>query len=140
MAGCQTPNLQCSAYERGSQAFFLQGATTAQTQTGKAAPAGAKVYGIVPSVGREQQPYNIAVQVDVSAGAFDGTSRIELLGSLDGVNFYLLAQFTPVAGPAAGINFTGGIAELVQAVARYLTVSVSVLGAGAPTYSISMTM
>jgi hypothetical protein len=36
MAGCQTPNLQCSAYERGSQAFIFTGATTAQTQTGKA--------------------------------------------------------------------------------------------------------
>jgi hypothetical protein len=139
MAGCQTPNPQCSAYERGSQAFVYSGATTAQAQAGKAAPTNAKVYGLVPSVGREQQPYNVAVQVDVSAGAFDGTSRIELLGSLDGVNFYVIQQFTPTAGPT-GITFSGGIAELTQAIARYLTVSVSVLGAGAPTYSISISL
>lgn len=139
MAGCQTPNNQCSAYERGSQAFIYQNATGAQTQTGHAAPAAAKVYGLVPSVGREQQPYNVAVQVDVSAGAFDATTRIELLGSLDGVNFYIIQQFTPTAGPT-GITFSGGIAELTQAVARYLTASVSVLGAGAPTYAISLTL
>src|SRR6267142_171160 len=91
MAGCQIPTPNCLSYERGSQMFIFQGVTTTQTQSGTAAPANAKVYGIVPIVSRGQMPYNIAVQVDVSAGTFDGAaSEIDILGSLDGVNFYVI--------------------------------------------------
>jgi len=82
MAVCQTPTPNCLSYERGSQAFVFQSVSTTQTQSGTAAPANGEVYGIVPIVSRGQMPYNMALQVDVSAGTFDGAaSEIDILGS-----------------------------------------------------------
>jgi len=133
------------SYERGSQMFIFQGVTTTQTQSGTAAPANAKVYGIVPIFSRGQMPYNIAVQVDVSAGTFDGAaSEIDILGSPDGVNFYVIDRdyrSDRLRRQRDKLNSaSGGLVEIAAQIARYITAAIPNLGTGAPTLSVSLSM
>ena len=135
MAVCQTPTPNCLSYERGSQAFVFQSVSTTQTQSGTAAPANGEVYGIVPIVSRGQMPYNMAVQVDVSAGTFDGAaSEIDILGSVDGVNFYVIDKITGPAGTVVNAtklnSASGGLVEIAAQIARYITVAIPNVGTG----------
>lgn len=129
-------DLFTSAYERGSQAEFITGATatTGFTQTGQARPASSKAYGIVPAVRAGVLSSNIALQADINrdagTGAFSALSW-NLLASLDGVSYYVVATFTDVAG---------GYYQFAGIVAHYFSVSLTTatVGSGAPQVTISM--
>lgn len=126
-----------SAYERGSQAEFITGATvtTGFTQVGTARPANSKAYGLPPVLRGGVESFNIGLQADINrdagSGAFSALSW-NLLASLDGVNYYSVATFTDVAG---------GFYQFSGLVARYLTVSLNTatVGSGAPQITISFT-
>lgn len=128
-------DLFTSSYERGSQAEFITGAvsTTGYTQTGAARPASSKVYGIPPVLRGGVESFNIGLQADINrdagSGAFSAVSW-NLLASLDGVNYYVVATFTDVAG---------GFYQVAGLVARYLSVSLTTatVGSGAPQITIS---
>lgn len=100
---------QAQAYERGTQAVIFASAAASgggNAQIGQAAPANAAIFALPPTVARGQQPTYIAVQID-----FTGTvtaTEVDLLGSLDGVNFYIIGKFS---GLTAGGIFTSGAGE-----------------------------
>jgi hypothetical protein len=93
------------AYERGSQAIIFPMAATNsnQQQVGQAAPTGATVFALIPSVSRGQNPYQLAVQVRTS-GTVTGLS-VQLLGSLDGTNFFPIGAAITAAGISSLANF-----------------------------------
>ena len=128
-------DLFTSAYERGSQAEFITGATTTVTQTGTARPATAKAYGLPPALRGDVESFNIGVQYDVNrdggTGAFSALT-FNILASLDGVNYYVAETFATTAG-AAGFFQAAGL------VARYLSCSITTatVGSGAPQATIS---
>lgn len=129
-------DLFTSAYERGSQAEFITGATvtTGFTQTGAARPANSKAYGLPPVLRGGVESFNVGLQADINrdagSGAFSALSWT-LLGSLDGVSYY------PAAGPFTDV--AGGFYQVSGLVARYLTVSLNTatVGSGAPQITIS---
>jgi hypothetical protein len=97
-------SLNTFAYERGSQAILIPlGPTSAnQQQVGTAAPAGANVVALVPTVARGQQPVYIGVQLRITGTVTGGA--VTLLGSMDGVNFFALPGLTPaLSGAAVGL-------------------------------------
>jgi len=127
------PNIQ--AYERGTQAEFITGATGTVTQTGTAKPATAKAYGLPPVLRGGVESFNIGVQYDLNrdagTGAFSALT-LNILASLDGVNYYVVATIVTPAG-AAGFFQVSGL------VARYLSCSITTatVGSGAPQATIS---
>lgn len=92
-------------YDRGSQAFiFPLSATNAnQQQVLQAAPTGATVFAMIPTVSRGQNPYQLAIQVRTS-GTVTGLS-VQMLGSLDGVNFFSLGSAITTPGISSLPNF-----------------------------------
>jgi hypothetical protein len=123
MAGGAGPG---TAYERGSQAILINASTTTVTQSGQAAPAGASVFGLPPTVSRGQLPSYISVQVD---GVLAAGDVVNLLGSLDGVNFYVIASATAGAGPTGLVTAKGGIFETpIVAVVRWVSASITTKG------------
>lgn len=125
-------------YERGTQAILIDATTTTVTQTGTAAPTATKAntYAIDASLERSVRKFNAMVQIDVPSGA--GTLSaltVNLLGSLDGVNFYVIASFTGDAG--------GGMEAVSGAVGvRFIAASITVLtsSGGTPTVTVSFSM
>lgn len=123
-------------YDRGAQAEFITGATatTGYTQTGQAKPASSKAYGMTPNLRGDVLSFNIALQADINrdtgSGAFSALSW-NLLASLDGVSYYVVATFTDVAG---------GYYQVSGIVARYFSVSLTTatVGSGAPQLTVSM--
>lgn len=99
--------MAAQAYERGTQATLLTATASggANAQVGTAAPTAAAVFGIVPTVARAQQPTYIGVQVDVVSGSITAL-EVDLLGSYDGINFYVIGKVT---GLTAGTIFTAGV-------------------------------
>jgi|SRR5581483_1876799 len=135
------------AYERGSQAFILQNITTAgggNDVSGTTAPANAKVYSIVPTVARGQLPTYSAFQVDLGGGTATSI-KINIYGSLDGVNFYVIGTLTITSGTVGAI-FTPGAGETTSPIGfpasvKYLTAGwVSGTLAGGTGLSISFAM
>lgn len=153
------PSQNNFTYERGSQAYGIISATGTVTQSGTAAPAAGtlvsltlsgangstytvsvptnNVFGIVAVTAYGDQPSNIVSQVDINL--FSGTGSfsaltVNLLGSLDGKNFYVLAQMNNASG---GIFPGAGIAGV-----RYLAFSITTatVSSGAPTATVSFTM
>lgn len=122
------------AYERGTQAELITGATTTVTQTGTAKPATAKAYGLAP-IRFTGEPFNLSVQLDINRDAGSGTFSsliFNILTSLDGVNFYVQSTITVSTG-------LGGWFPLAAVVARYVSVSITTatVGSGAPQATIS---
>lgn len=113
-----------TAYERGSQAFLISAASGVVTQTGRAAPAAAKVFGVTPTVSRGQLPTSVAVQIDINGTGSIAGGSAQLLGSLDGINFYPIGSAISFSG-AAG---TSGILVFVSSVTiRYLTAAITAM-------------
>ena len=108
------------SYERGTQGmiFPLSATNVNQQQVGQAAPAGATVFGMVPTVARGQEPVYAAIQVRTS-GTVTGLS-VQVLGSLDGVNFF-----------AIGAAITAqGITALYPFPVRFITASIAAFTGG----------
>ena len=132
------PNPVINVYERGSQAILIAGATGTVTQVNTAFPVGANVWGVQAGLSRGMQPPNAMVQVDVNAaggtGAFSAWT-VNLLGSLDGIKFYVLASFASTG--AGGIYPVAGAAQ-----ARYLSASITTatVGSGAPDLTVTMAL
>lgn len=128
-ASIPAPSPQLNAYERTSQAFIFNQVSATQTQTGTAAPSGANIYGMTGVVSRGQLPYNLALQIDVSGGTLSALT-VNLLGSLDGVNFYSLGSEN---------SATGGLFPFSGILARYITASITVFtsSGGSPVVSVS---
>lgn len=107
-------------YERGNQAMIYALSATAanQQQVGQAAPAGATVFAMAPTVSRGQNPYQYAVQIRTS-GTVTGLS-VQMLGSLDGVNFFALG---------AAIT-TVGISSLPNYPVRFITAAIATFTGG----------
>ena len=128
-------DLFTSAYERGSQAEFITGATTTVTQTGTARPATAKAYGLPPALRGDVESFNIGVQLDINrdagTGAFSALT-FNILASLDGVNYYVQSTWVAPSGGAGYFQVSG-------LVARYLSCSITTatVGSGAPQATIS---
>lgn len=138
------PSLTLYSYERGSQAILIPAvgssttsATSTIAQVGTAAPVGSNIFGVVAVTAYGDQPSNIMVQVDINrdggSGAFS-TLTLNLLGSLDGVHFYVIATFAAAAG---GLFAGAGVAGC-----RYLAASVTTatVSSGTPNYNVSMTI
>lgn len=123
-----------SAYERGTQFKLIDAAVAVVTQAGNAAPAGAQELGVVANISRGQQGSTCMVQIDVAAGTVSALD-VNLLGSLDGVNYYVLASFTGLTG--GGIFPVAGAAQ-----ARYLSASITTrtVGSGAPEITVSIAL
>lgn len=119
-----------TAYERGSQALLIAAATAVVTQVGQAAPVGALIFSLPPVVSRGQLPSYISVQVDGNLAVGD---IVNLLGSLDGVNFYVIASATAGAGPTGLVTAKGGIFDTpLVAVVRFVTASITTKGNANP--------
>jgi len=103
------------AYDRGSQAYFLQSVSAANPQVGTAAPAGSIVYAIPPAVAFEQEVPTYTIQVDASGGAT--LYQFTLYGSLDNVNFYSLGTI--------GSAGTPGLYTFVDKKVKYLTAALT---------------
>lgn len=106
-----------SAYERGGQAYFIKAAAGNLAQVGSAQPAGTIAYGLPPTNANDQLPQMLIVQIDAT-GTLAG--NVNLLGSLDGVNFYPLSGGT--------FTFTAATGQIVSnfgVSARYVTVSIT---------------
>lgn len=130
-ANVPAPNPLISMYERSTQAIIINQSTTTVPQASPpAAPAGVKIYGMAPTVARGQLPFQIFLQVDVGGSGSLSALSVDLLGSLDGVNFYKLGT---VSAPAGGIFPFSGIS------ARYLTADISTMtvASGTPTVTVS---
>lgn len=124
------PDPTIFAYERGAPVTLISGSTTTVLQVGTAKPLGANAVGVVADNAHADQPANCMVQINIGGtGAFSALT-VNLLGSLDLVNFYILATFTTAGG---SINPVFGAAQ-----ARYLSASVTVatVGSGAPTATV----
>lgn len=118
------------AYERGTQAKLITGASATVPQVGTAAPVGADVIGVVyDKAGR--QPHSAAVQIDLTGGTLSALV-VNVLGSLDGVNFYVIASFNAVTGSG---NLLGLVAQW-----RYLSVSITTFtgSGGSPLVDVSI--
>lgn len=133
MPGGQGPG---TGYERGSQAILISASTVVQLQTNDGAglptvpPAAAAIFGLPPTVSRGQLPSYISVQVDGNLAAGD---IVNLLGSLDGVKFYVIASNTTGAGPTGLVTGKGGIFETpIVATVRYVSASITVKGNANP--------
>ena len=131
------PDPNTFAYERGSQGFLISGATTTVAQVGTARPVGANQYGVVADSAFGQQPFNVTVQVDINLSAGTGSFSallVSLLGSLDGLNFYPITQFS---APTGGIFPSLGIGG-----ARYIsaTIDTATVSSGTPQATVSFTM
>ena len=118
--GAFAPSPFVVAYDRSTQAYFLQNVTAANPQVGTAAPVGSVVYALPPSAAFEQLPPTIMVQVDATAGST--LYQFTLYGSLDNVNFYSLG----VVGSAG----TPGISAFVDKKVRYLTAALTTGASG----------
>src|SRR5581483_5205842 len=81
-------------------------------QVGNAQPVGAVAYGLAPSNANDQLSQMIQVQIDVT-GSLAG--NVNLLGSLDGVNFYVLGTFAFAAGVGSLQNNFGVGARFISA-------------------------
>lgn len=106
-----------SAYERGGQAYFIKAASGNLAQVGSAQPVGTIAYGLPPTNSNDQLPEMIIIQIDAT-GSLAG--NVNLLGSLDGVNFYPLP-----GGTIAFVAATGSISSNFGVGARYITVSIT---------------
>lgn len=135
------PSQTVKAYERGSQAFFIQGANANVAQIGNAQPVGTTAYGIVPSLSRAMQPPNLGLQIDVNGtGAFT-SGTVNILASLDGVKYGVIGSVVIAAGSlAAGSTQIQAFAGNAQF--RYLCISLSnvAIASGAPTIDVSFDM
>lgn len=129
-----TPKDTLLTYDRGSQAPIITGATTTVLQVGTAQPLGANAYGLPAVIQRGQMNPNYAVQIDINlasgTGAFSALV-VNILGSLDGINYYIIYTITTATG---GIFFAAGAGQV-----RYLSASITTatVGSGAPTATIS---
>jgi|SRR5581483_9741838 len=125
------PNNQMSAYERGTQKILIDSATGTVTQSGKAAPAAAQIIGVPPIIARGTIPSNWAVQIDVGGTGSFSALTVNLLGSLDGVNFYVVATFNAATG---GLNFVS------LEPMRYISASITTatVASGTPTATVSI--
>lgn len=121
------------AYERGAEAVLISGATGTVTQTGTAKPAAADAVGIV-ACRANSLAANAMVQVDTGGTGSWTALTVNLLGSLDGVNFYVLATFSAASG---GIFPVAGAAQ-----ARYLSASITTatIASLAPTATVSIAL
>lgn len=117
-----------SAYERGGISYFVKSAAGNLAQVGTAQPAGTIAYGLPPTNSNDQLPQMIIIQIDAT-GTLAG--NVNLLGSLDGVNFYPLSN-----GTIAFVAATGSISSNFGIGARYITVSITgTSGSGTVTVS-----
>jgi len=135
MPGGQGPGV---AYERGTQAFIYTALAASNAQVGLAAPVGAGIFGIVPTVSRGQLPFNGVFQIRAIGGSFTSFS-VTILGSLDGVNFFPISAAVTQAAPT-NMSVNGGIftAETSGAVGidfgvRYISAVVTALVLGTAT-------
>ena len=127
-----TPSDDVYAYERGTQAVLINAASATVTQTGTAKPASADAIGLQACLSRGVQPPNAMVQVDIAGTGSWTTFTVNILGSLDGIKYYVLAT---IAGAAGGIFPLAGVAQ-----ARYISASVTTATAasGVPTGTVSI--
>lgn len=115
-----------SSYERGGQAILVSAATGNVAQVGNAQPVLAVAYGLPPTNANDQLPQMIIIQIDAT-GSLAG--NVNLLGSLDGVKFYVMGTFAFVAA-------TGQLIQNFGVSARYVSASVtSTSGTGTVTVS-----
>lgn len=121
------------AYERGSQAVLISGALTTVLQVSTAKPVAADAIALV-ACHANSIPENAMVQVDTGGTGSWTTLTVNLLGSLDGVKFYVLATFAAAAG---GIFPVSGAAQ-----ARYLSASITIasIASLAPTATVSISL
>lgn len=135
------PDPKVLTYDRGSQAFIITGATTNVAQVGSAKPVAATAYGIVGALSRTLQPPNLGLQIDVGGTGALTSGTVNVLGSLDGVNFDVIGTVVIAAGKlAAGSTQIQAFAGNAQF--RYICASISnvVVSSGAPTISVSFDM
>lgn len=117
-----------SSYERSGIAYFIKSATGNLAQVGSAQPAGTIAYGLPGTNANDQLPQLLVIQIDAT-GSLAG--NVNLLGSLDGVNFYPLP-----GGTIAFVAATGSISSNLGVSARYITVSITgTSGSGTVTVS-----
>ena len=107
---------QTFAYERGSQAILINAAAanTGAFVAGSTPPAASAIVALPPTVSRGQLPFKLAVQVD-----FTGTvtsTEVDLLGSLDGVHFYVIGKATALVA--------GAIFAVDPAVVRFVAAAI----------------
>lgn len=117
-----------SAYERSGIAYFIKAASGNLAQVGNAQPVGTIAYGLAGTNANDQLPQMLVIQIDAT-GTLAG--NINLLGSLDGVNFYPLPN-----GTFAFVAATGQLISNFGVSARYITISITGTS-GAGTVSVS---
>lgn len=130
-----TPKDTLATYDRGSQAFLITNAVATVLQVGIAQPLGANAYGLPPVLQRGALNPNYAIQVDIGAGAGFTALVINILGSLDGINYYSIYTIDDVLTSASGaIRFAAGAGQV-----RYLSASITTYtpAAGTPTVTVS---
>ena len=118
-----------SVYERGAQAFILTAATATNVQTGTAAPSGSNIFGIAPSRANDQLSDKISVQVDIASGT-PSAWKVQVLGSLDGVNFYQIGS--DISGTTAG-----SLTSISSNTVRYITAQIATLTGTTPALNVS---
>lgn len=99
------PSYLFQSYDRGQQAVIIDGATGNVTQTGTAAPTTATVWGLTPFVTNGEIARQIGVQIDATNTL---AGNVNILGSLDGVNFYVVKTIavTAATGSLTTFNLT----------------------------------
>jgi hypothetical protein len=136
------PSPSLITYDRGSQAVIVAAATGNLPQVGNAQPVGTTAYGIVASLSRAMQPPNLMLQIDTNGTGALTSATVQLLGSLDGINWGAVGSAIALSGANLTPVSTLLVPFVEDTVMRYVCASVTnlVVASGAPSLKISFSM
>ena len=136
------PSQSLITYDRGSQAVIIAAAAANVPQVGNAQPVGTIAYGIVASLSRAMQPPNLMLQIDTNGTGVLTSATVQLLGSLDGINWGAVGS--PIVLSSANLTPTSTLLVpfVEDVVMRYVCATVTnfVIASGAPTLKVSFSM